>query len=106
MPKAGSNPKSGQNPDGFYELQATDIVDPDPQVFLLDTGSGTVFGPFSSGTRVKYTQAGGATPGQKPMGNGAVQWHITGTGDAAVYGVDASGNTSPHVACLVPSPPK
>jgi hypothetical protein len=37
---------------------------------------------------------------------GAVSFHIKGTGDAAVVGVDASGNESDPVPCLVPPPPK
>jgi hypothetical protein len=28
VPPAGNNPSSGQNPDGFYVLLATDLVDP------------------------------------------------------------------------------
>ncbi|HWC12611.1 MAG TPA: vWA domain-containing protein [Acidimicrobiales bacterium] len=108
VPAAGNNPKSGQNPDGFYELTATDAVDPNPQIFVVDTGSGTVFGPFPSGTRIKYTEDATATPEQKGMGgpNSAVTIHIIGTGDAAVHAVDASGNQSAPVACLVPGPPK
>ena len=108
VPPAGDNPKAGQNPDGFYELTATDNVDPDPEVFLVDLGSGTVFGPFDSGVRIKYTQAPGATPSQKPIGGpgSAVQWHITGQGDAAVFAVDDAGNVSDRVLCLVPPPPK
>ena len=114
IPPAGTTPpglKGGQNPDGFYRLLAHDVLDPDPQVFLLDTGSGTVFGPFVSGTTIKYTQAPGAKPRMKKMGSahgqaGAVAFHIKGTGDAAVYGVDASGNQSDPASCLVPPPPK
>ncbi len=114
IPNAGqtpAGPKGGQNPDGFYRLLAHDVLDPDPQVFLLDTGSGTVFGPFVSGITIKYTQAPGAKPKMKKMGSthgqaGAVAFHIKGTGDAAVYAVDASGNQSDPVPCLVPPPPK
>jgi len=109
---AGPNPagkvppaKGGQRPDGFYALTATDAVDPSPQIFVVDTGSGTIFGAFASGTNIKYTQAPGATPEQKPM-SGEVSWHITGKGDAAVYAVDASGNQADPVSCLVPPPPK
>ncbi|MEP6759210.1 MAG: hypothetical protein ABJB55_08445 [Actinomycetota bacterium] len=114
IPPAGSTPagsKGGQNPDGFYRLTATDVLDPNPQVFLLDTGSGTVFGPFASGITIKYTQAPGAKPTIKKMGSahgqaGAVAFHIKGTGDAAIYAVDTSGNRSDPVSCLVPPPPK
>jgi len=111
IPPAGTTlpgTKGGQNPDGFYQLTATDNVDPNPQVYLVDTGSGTVFGPFASGINIKYTQAKGATPKQETMGgsSSAVAWHITGKGDAAVYAVDASGNKSTSTSCLVPPPPK
>lgn len=101
-------PGTGQNEDGFYLLEAEDLLDPNPTVFVKDAGSGTIFGPFASGTTIKYTQAPGATPSQKPMGgpNSAVEWHIQGTGDMETYAVDGSGNESAHVSCLVPPPPK
>jgi hypothetical protein len=103
--------KGGQNEDGFYRLDAKDAVDPNPQIFVADLGSGTVFGPFESGTTIKYTQAKGATPGQKKIGStkgkaGAVAWHIIGNGDLGLYAVDASGNRSDVLSCLVPPPPK
>lgn len=109
-PTAGN---SGQNPDGFYELLASDNVDPDPDIFVVDKGTDgtfgtaddTTFGPFSSGTKIKYTEANGATPGQKP-GAGDIDWMIKGRGDFGVYAVDASGNVGDHVQCHVPPPPK
>jgi len=105
VPPAGNNPKSGQNPDGFYELTASDIVDPNPQIFVADTGSSFVAGPYPSGTKIKLVQAPGADPNVKP-GTGEIDWKITLKGDALVYAVDASGNQSDPVACLVPPPPK
>ena len=64
------------------------------RIFVLDAGSGTIFGPFAPGTKIKYTQAPGATPGQKKIGSttgqaGAVLWHITGTGDAFAFSTTA-----------------
>lgn len=110
VPPAGQR-SPGQNEDGFYELTAVDAVDPNPFVFVTDGGSGTTFGPFPSGTRIKYTQAPGATPSIRPRddNNGqavAVNWHIKGTGDALVHAVDNSGNQAAAVSCLVPPPPK
>ena len=108
VPPAGSTtlpgPNGGQNEDGFYLLSTDSGVD----VFVLDTGSGTVFGPFDSETKIKYTQAPGATPGAQKIGSaqgqaGAVQYHITGTGDASVY---PFGEPDRAVSCLVPPPPK
>lgn len=109
-PAAGA---SGQNPDGFYELLGEDVVDPDPQIFVVDKGADgvfgtaddTAFGPFSSGTRIKYVEANGATPSQS-AGAGAIDWRIKGNGDFGVIAVDASGNVSEHVQCHVAPPPK
>ena len=106
IPPAGSTtlpgPNGGQNEDGFYQIGS----DVGTQVFVVDLGSGTVFGPYASGTVVKYTQAPGSTPSAKTIGSvngqaGAVEVHITGTGDMGVRSID--GNT---VDCLVPPPPK
>ena len=99
----GTNPHSGQNPDGFYLLGTNTGTD---TVFIFDDGSGTVFGPFAPGTKIKYTQAPGGQPGQKKIGStngqaGAVQWHITGTGDAFAFSGDGV-----KVPCRVPPPPK
>lgn len=112
----GTNPHGktiprGTNEDGFFLLTAEDNVDPNPQIFVIDSGSGAVFGPYPSGTTIKYVQAPGATPKEKTMGSangqaGAVSVMIIGTGDALVFAVDASGNVSAPVACLVPPPPK
>lgn len=105
IPTAGANPKSGQNPDGFYMIGAND---PLAGIFVVDTGSNMQFGPFASGTNIKYTQAKGVTPNQKNIGgpNSAVAYHITGKGDAAVYAMNTAGDKSPSVSCLVPPPPK
>jgi hypothetical protein len=109
-PKAPGKGGQGQNQDGFYELVAEDAVWPPEtlQIYVVDTGSGTVFGPYAVGTNIKYTEANGAPPSEKKMGsNGdAVDVHITGNGDAAVYAVDGSGNVSSAGSCLVPPPPK
>jgi hypothetical protein len=108
---SGKNVPKSKNEDGFYMLTATDLVDPDPQIYVMDSGSGTVFGPFASGTQIKYTEAPGAPPKMQKMGSsngkaGAIDWHIIGNGDACVYAVDASGNQAECVECLVPPPPK
>ena len=109
-PKA---PGTGQNEDGFYRLLATDDVWPADalEVYVTDGGSGTVFGPFSVGTNIKYTEANGTTPTMKAMGSskgnaGAITAHITGNGDAQLTAVDGSGNVSDPVSCLVAPPPK
>ena len=104
-------PARNQNPDGFYLLTAEDNLDPDPMIWVVDSGSGEVFGPYPSGTTIKYTEAPGGTPSEKTIGSangraGAVTVHLTGTGDAVVHATDASGNASDPTWCLVPPPPR
>src|SRR3990172_5362639 len=112
-PRAPGNGGQGQNQDGFYQLLADDLVDPDPDIFVVDMGTDNVFGtaddfafgPFANLTNIKYTEANGADPSIKP-GSGDVDWRIKGQGDAAVYAVDFSDNASDLVFCLVPPPPQ
>ena len=98
----GTNPKGGENPDGFY--QVGDPSNP-TQVFVIDLGSGFTFGPYPAGTAIKYTQAPGKTPSEQKIGStngqaGAVLVHITGTGDFKIVQGDSTQT------CLVPPPPK
>ncbi|GGP67336.1 vWA domain-containing protein [Saccharothrix coeruleofusca] len=103
-PGGGTEPPA-DNEDGFFQLTATDAVDPAPEVYVADSASSYVFGGFPSGTKIKLVQAPGATPNQK-VGVGDIDWRITLNGDALVYAVDASGNQSAPVSCLVPPGPK
>jgi hypothetical protein len=107
VPTAGENPKSGQNPDGFYQLGGGDNCDSPAAIgiFIKDSASDFVAGPFKHGDKVKITQAPGVTPNQKKMA-GVIVAHIQLKGDALVYGVDSSGNSSVPHACLVPPKPK
>ncbi|MFC7489842.1 MULTISPECIES: hypothetical protein [unclassified Knoellia] len=107
VPGAPGNGGQGQNQDGFYRLVAHDDVWPDGglDVFVKDDGSSTVWGPFAVDTDIKYVEANGARPSQKP-GDGVVEWNLKGRGDAEVYAIDGSGNRSASVMCLVPNAPK
>ena len=110
VPPAGSTtlpgPNGGINDDGFYKVgtdsgTAVTLMDTDGNVFV-----GPVSGLFPSGTKVKYTEANGAEPSVKKIGStngqaGAIDFHITGTGDLVV--VSREGNS---VTCPVPPPPK
>ncbi len=104
-PKAGKNPKSGQNPDGFYRLLATDNCDPKPKIYIRDSASSFVAGPFANGDQVKITQAPGGKP-KRQRGPGVIVAHLHLRGDALLYGTDADGNVSATTPCLVPPPPK
>lgn len=109
-PQAPGNGGQGQNQDGFYVIDATDNIWPGDSldVFVTDSVSGDVFGPYAVGTVIKYTEDSTATPVAKTIGgpNSAVDWHIIGNGDAEVTATDGSGNTSAVASCLVPPAPK
>ncbi len=105
IPNAGGISESGSDPSGFFELIATDNCDSTPQIFIQDSASDFVAGPFSSGDKVKITQAPGVPPNREPMA-GVIVAHIQLRGDALIYGVDAAGNKSEPHSCLVPSKTK
>jgi uncharacterized protein YegL len=109
-PEAPGQGGQGQNQDGFYQLLGEDGVGGEVEMFVIDTGTGTVFGPYEPGTIIKYTQAPGAPPRETRIGSdsgeaGAVTVHIIGQGDAQVIAVDSLGQESEPAVCLVPPPP-
>lgn len=61
VPGMPGNGGQGQNQDGFYEIGGEDDLWPasDLQVFVTDSGSGTMFGPYSVDDVIKYTEANG-----------------------------------------------
>lgn len=113
VPPAGSTtlpgPKGGQNEDGFYMLRAIDNSGLAPMIWLNDTEGSFTFGPYPIGTKIKYTEANGATPSEKKIGSdkgqaGAVDYHIKGQGDLMVSAVDASGNVETAICYVAPLP--
>lgn len=112
IPPAGGTPNGGQNPDGFYQLGATDLVSAPDEITIeaKDLGSDMVLGTFAVGDNIKYTQAPGGKPGSKQMGSGngqagAIVAHLTGNGDLEITATDSEGNAA-SITCLVPPPPK
>ncbi|MEH0844629.1 VWA domain-containing protein [Micromonospora sp. CPCC 205711] len=102
---SGDNTPGSYNPDGFYQLTATDIVDTAVQVFIADAADPTVtFGPFPAGTKIKLVQAPGAQSRVKD-GTGDIDYKVTLRGDALITAVDDYGNKS-TATCLVAPPPK
>lgn len=104
VPTAGANPKSGQNPDGFYQLVASDNVGI-ASIVVCDNGSSFCSNPFAPGDYIKLTQAQGVTPSDNRPGPGVITSHLMFRGDATLKVTDLSGNTATQ-ACLVPPPPK
>jgi hypothetical protein len=61
---------AGVNPDGYYQLFAKDNCDSNPRIYVKDTGSTFVTGPFANGDIVRVKHAGGApfsSPGTAPV---------------------------------------
>jgi len=105
IPGQNASPKAGQNPDGYYQLLGVDPDSPAPALFVGDTGSSFVAGPYAPGTKVKITQAPGITP-RAQSGPKDIAAHIFLKGDARVFAVDDEGLPSTEVICYVPRPPK
>ncbi|SCF12218.1 HYR domain-containing protein [Micromonospora viridifaciens] len=102
---SGGNVPGSYNPDGFYQLTATDLVDPKVDVYIGDAADPSVrFGPFPAGTKIKLVQAPGAQSRVKD-GAGDIDYKVTLRGDAVITGVDDAGNRS-TATCLVAPPPK
>ncbi|MGD8536355.1 MAG: hypothetical protein PVF66_10950, partial [Candidatus Aminicenantes bacterium] len=83
----------GKNPDGFYQILAEDICDAEPEIFVGTSDNPRLFGPFTSGIVIKFTEAPGASPSMKKIGSangqaGAVTWHITLPTDPIITVVD------------------
>ena len=112
MPSAQPGPPGGtslpprttphENPDGFFKV---DVVG-DGSFFVL-TG-GVSFGPFASGSVIKYTQTPGGKPKNKKIGtsgNGTanhVLRHISGPSEFVTYPANEPNN---QTICYVPPPP-
>jgi len=105
IPGTSNNPHSGQNPDGFYQVLAKDNCDPHPKIYVKDSDSSFVAGPFVNGDDLKIVQAPGVAPGQK-RGPGVITAEIHLKGDALIYGVDVDANASTPIRCLLPPPSK
>ena len=110
IPVAGKNPRSGRNPDGFYQLLAKDNCDPTAslQIYVKDSSEGPcggsfAAGPYAVGTIVKLTQSPGHA-GVQPMA-GVVAAHVHTRGEPVLVVTDSSGNTGCQ-RCFVPPPPK
>lgn len=94
-PEAKCLKTTGDKKIGWYELTAKDLVDPNPKIFVVDTGSSDEFGPFTSGTMIQYKENSGK-PTQK---KNEKYIDIKGNGKPAIRTVDASGNEA-KASCI------
>jgi hypothetical protein len=95
-PAAG--PVNG-NPDGFFELRASDDVGV-ASIVIRDSGSNFVSALFANGDTIKITQATGATPSETRPGPGTLEARLVVTGTALLQVTDTSGNIE-SVACSI-----
>ncbi len=91
---------AGVNPDGYYQLFAKDNCDSNPRIYVNDTGSTFVAGPFANGDIVRVKRAGGApfsSPGIAP-----VVAVISLKGNGLSVALDSDGNMTPDSAgCIM-----
>jgi phosphodiesterase/alkaline phosphatase D-like protein len=99
--QAGTNPSGKNVPKGnagFVQLLAQDNCDPAPKIYVRDSASAFVAGPFASGDMIKITVAKGSAPFTEPMGGGVT--HIMLKGAPLLVATDADGNVSaPQAGC-------
>lgn len=100
--QAGTNPSGKNVPKGnagFTLLFAQDNCDAAPKIYVRDSASAFVAGPFASGDVVKFTVAKGSAPFTESMGGGVT--HIVLKGAPLLFATDADGNVSaPQAGCF------
>ena len=89
----------GSNPSGYYQVLAKDNCDPAPTIYIKDTGSSFVAGPFKNGDIVRLKHAG-ATASSVP-GAAPVVAVISLKGNGLNIAKDADGNVTPDSAGCV-----
>ena len=62
-------------------------------IYVVDSASGTEWGPYEAGMVFQYVEDASATP-TIVVGTGSTDWKITGNGPVYIKAVDASGNES------------
>ena len=99
LSEPGNPGRRGVNPSGYYELLANDNCDSSPKIYIKDTGSPFVAGPFTDGDIVRLKHAGGSassSPGRAP-----VVATISLKGNGLAIAKDADGNVTPDASGCV-----
>jgi len=88
------------NPNGYYQLLAKDNCDANPAIYVKDTKSGFVAGPFKDGDIVRLKHAGGAA--SSVAGTVPVAAVISLKGNGLGVAQDADGNrTADASGCVM-----
>jgi hypothetical protein len=84
---------------GRFQLLASDNCDPDPKIYMGDSRSSFVAGPFRDGDLVEIGAGPSLTPNQHAPESGPAVAVVFTKGDPLVWAVDSSGNASTPVKC-------
>ena len=91
--------------DGLYQLLSKDNCDWHPAIYLADSATSFIAGPFRNGDIVRIVESRGGAPFHQPGPRG-IPALIHFNGPALIFAVDASRNVGPRVGCNPPRPPK
>jgi hypothetical protein len=96
----GRNGDAGVNPSGYYQVMAKDNCDSDPDIYIKDTGSQFVAGPFKDRESVRLKHTGGAP--MQEAGRPPTVAVISLKGNGLAVATDSAGNTTPDAeGCLM-----
>jgi hypothetical protein len=79
-----------------FRVAATDNVTASPQIFIKDSASSYIAGPFQTGDILKFTQHAKKAPGTFPA-DAPVTATVQLKGNPLVFAIDSVGNTSAAV---------
>jgi len=85
---------------GSFKLFASDNCDPDPLIYINDSATGFVAGPFHNGDQVEIAKGPSLSNSQHPPASGPNSAVIFLEGGARMYSVDSAGNSSPITKVL------
>jgi hypothetical protein len=84
---------------GEFQLLASDNCDPDPKIYVGDSRSSFVAGPFHNLDFIEIGAGPSLTPNQHAPLSGPNVAVVFTKGDPLVWAVDSSGNASTPVKC-------
>jgi hypothetical protein len=85
---------------GHFKLFASDNCDPVPLIYISDSVTGFVAGPFHNGDQVEIAKGPSLSNSQHAPAGGPNSAVIFLQGGARMYSVDSAGNTSPITKVL------
>jgi len=103
--KADKDSEREEDADGLFQLLGHDNCDSSPRLYIQDSVSGSLAGPFANGDIVKVAKTHGRQDSDDAKdsknGRNPIVAHIGLEGNGLLYGVDASGNVGASVLCSV-----